>query len=617
MNSSRIVFLAIFLLLIPAAADHSATVTFSPLWLRDYDTNTFYITVRNSLASGDPISEVHLINPMNLSVGCGAVPAGWDLASPFGESQCAYATDTNKIAPGETLDFYFFATVDESKKLVEWRVKTKAVDEKYYKFEIRIDAVAPGKPELVLPTAAWLKQRDDTEFEFSVEDNLGGSGIDKCLVLIDLKAVGNLSYSGGKCQGSLILPTMSEGLHTLYVEAYDKAGNTASDSFNLSVDNKAPLITSVSLMDSGAKIPGYFRPGRAAKIVAKISDKGSGFDTSTVYADIASFTEKEGDIEASPTGCTSTGCEWVFTPIEGLGGTFSFRVTASDKVGNTNSATSSATADYIPPIISVSSPANNGVYSLSETSIIFSVSDREGKVFQNSIQVEIDGSKVSQFLPEKYCKSVDGSSYECIFTLSGFLGDGFHTLRVSASDRAGNPAEPVVVEWQVDKNPPVVETAYLRYDPLLNPTGLSIFAKVADRGSGVKKVVARVGEKQVELQKVGQVWQAKLPSELQAGGSVQLVFIATDGAGNSGRHGVESNFAFAFVTWLCFYILVLYLIGKILIRLLGIVKLPRLRVYKYGHEPVHHKVKAAAHHVIHKVKTRLGRGQKYIYRPRK
>ena len=52
-------------------------------------------------------------------------------------------------------------------------------------------------------------------------------------------------------------------------------------------------------------------------------------------------------------------------------------------------------------------------------------------------------------------------------------------------------------------------------------------------------------------------------------------------------------------------------------KLLGIVKVPKKRGQQFGREPMRHRVRRAVGHVVHKIKHRIGRGQKYRYRPRK
>jgi large repetitive protein len=114
------------------------------------------------------------------------------------------------------------------------------------------------------------------------------------------------------------------------------------------------------------------------------------------------------------------------------------QVKATDKAGNTASASRSLTVDTTPPVVNITSgPAANEFSSEGSPSFGFAATDTN----LDTVQCKLDGGN---FGP---CTSA--SSYA-----PGSLSDGSHTIVIQATDKAGNQASDSRT-WSVDTTPPV------------------------------------------------------------------------------------------------------------------------------------------------------------------
>ena len=180
----------------------------------------------------------------------------------------------------------------------------------------------------------------------------------------------------------------TEGVHTLIFYAVDVEGNIESSTeVTIRIDKTAPAITIATPPDSATYYPG-------ASVLADFAVTDGGSGVNTITPDVP---------DGSPIDTATIGGK-------------SFTVSATDIAGNSNSVTNnySVIADTIPPVITITIPADGASYLInSSVTVDFSVTDAETGV-ANVTPTQPDGSLL------------DTSSA------------GGHSFTVDATDNAGN-----------------------------------------------------------------------------------------------------------------------------------------------------------------------------------
>ncbi|MDO8446731.1 MAG: Ig-like domain-containing protein, partial [Deltaproteobacteria bacterium] len=203
------------------------------------------------------------------------------------------------------------------------------------------------------------------------------------------------------------LDTLSDGSHTVRVEATDLAGNTGFAEVTFTVDT---LVTAIIIdpVSTPTKIN--------SQTITGTVEAGSTVSVAT-------------DTNASDGAAAVTGTTWSYTITGLMEGVNNVTVTATDTVGNIATSTSSITLDTIPPTVTISSPAT-GITNNKTPTLTFSVSD-------GTTVVKVDGIIVNK---------VSGNNLDS-------LTDGPHTVRVEATDLAGNTGS-AEVSFTVDTTAP-------------------------------------------------------------------------------------------------------------------------------------------------------------------
>lgn len=283
-----------------------------------------------------------------------------------------------------------------------------------------IDKTAPAAPVISSGPAASPAWTTSTNASFGFT----GEGSSSFLCKLDggsFAACASPKNYGGLAQGS----------HTLQVEQVDQAGNTSpAASRTWQIDTVAPA---------------------APTLTGKPSDPTN--QTTGTF----SFTDEPGatflckrDGDPAFTACSSG------VSYSSLGmGSHSFQVEAKDAAGNIGAATTwTWTIDQTPPSITVSFPANGGVYNASGWSsgcsggagICGSATDPQGVAAGLvSIQQQSSGkwwngstfNSTSEVFNNASQTGGSGSTYTGRYGLS-LPPDGFYTIHVRATDRAGN-----------------------------------------------------------------------------------------------------------------------------------------------------------------------------------
>jgi large repetitive protein len=352
------------------------------------------------------------------------------------------------------------------------------------------DTVAPPAPS-VTGLAALTRSRSVTAGISDTESGVSFSCV--------LTAPGGATVFSGRCPvgGGFDTTGFGDGLYTLVVTATDAAGNSSSTTVSWTRDTVAPPVPSVSAPSSPAQ-------GRSPSFPVTDAEAGVTF-TCTVT----------GPSTVVVTSCGPT------TTIDLSGaadGTYVVRVTATDAAGNTSAAGS---ASYVldttaPPAPDVSAPP---ALTTSST-VTLTISDSEGGVALTCRLIAPDGTVVRS----GSCPA--GGAFDT----TGF-GDGVYTLRVTATDAAGN-ATSTTVSWTRDTTAPPVPVVR---PPASPAQGRTPSFSVSDAEPGVVYTCTVVGPSVVGVQACGPTTVVDLSGA--ADGTYTLRITATDAAGNTSAAG--------------------------------------------------------------------------------
>ena len=203
-----------------------------------------------------------------------------------------------------------------------------------------------------------------------------------------------------------------DGAHTITLEAVDKAGNSASISVDVLVDNTLPAVTIESPLNF------YLRQG--ITIDADVAD--ANLESISVKMDgseISTFLPYEMDTSLYPDG------------------NHTIEIYGIDKAGNLGGRGVKVNFDNSAPEINITSPLNS--------SFVKHAVEINGAVDDENLlayMITVDGTAVSDSLPYLW----DTFAYS----------DGNHTIRIDAADKAGNRASKEITV-KVDNTLPSVQ----------------------------------------------------------------------------------------------------------------------------------------------------------------
>jgi hypothetical protein len=319
---------------------------------------------------------------------------------------------------------------------------------------------------------ALVKQGAELVVDFSCDDS-GGSGLASCV--------------GSQPDGAL-LDTSKLGQVAVTVTALDNAGNqTVVTNTVTVVDQTEPTITLTTPTDGAV-----YEMGEQVFADYSCDDEpnGSGLDT-----------------------CVGSVADGAAVDTASLGDK-TFKVTATDKAGNSASQTVTYTVvDATPPGITITSPADGAVYGVGE------------QVFADYSCVDEPGGSGLDT-----CK---GSVPAGAAVDTGSVGT--KTFTVETSDKAGNTASKTVSYTVADRTAPVI-TVTSPAEGAVYTLGESVLAdySCADEpnGSGLASCQGSVAD--------------GAPLDTSAVGAKTLEVTATDNAGNSATRSVSYSVVYDF-----------------------------------------------------------------------
>ncbi|EIR0997636.1 non-fimbrial adhesin SiiE [Salmonella enterica] len=219
---------------------------------------------------------------------------------------------------------------------------------------------------------------------------------------------------------------VTDGLHTLTVEATDKAGNKTTQTLDFTIDTRlsTPTITMDSRDDTGAigdHITSVKRPGftignidsDAQSVILRITQGGNSQEVTL----------------------TQVGGQWRFTPdVDWADGSYTLTVEVTDNAGNVRQSTPLiVTVDTQTSITDITLVNDHGVPDDNLTNSTRPQFEITVPADVNSVQLSIDGGA-------NWVSAAQGIEGVWGYTWPTDMGDGKHTLTVMVTDRAGNTA---------------------------------------------------------------------------------------------------------------------------------------------------------------------------------
>ncbi|EHT1011236.1 non-fimbrial adhesin SiiE [Salmonella enterica] len=219
---------------------------------------------------------------------------------------------------------------------------------------------------------------------------------------------------------------VTDGLHTLTVEATDKAGNKTTQTLDFTIDTRlsTPTIAMDSRDDTGAigdHITSVKRPG---------------FTIGNIDADahsvILRITQGGNSQEVT---LTQVGGQWRFTPdADWADGSYTLTVEVTDNAGNVRQSTPLVvTVDTQTSITDITLVNDHGVPDDNLTNSTRPQFEITVPADVNSVQLSIDGGA-------NWVSATQGIEGVWGYTWPTDMGDGKNTLTVMVTDRAGNTA---------------------------------------------------------------------------------------------------------------------------------------------------------------------------------
>ncbi|AZT05453.1 non-fimbrial adhesin SiiE [Salmonella enterica] len=219
---------------------------------------------------------------------------------------------------------------------------------------------------------------------------------------------------------------VTDGLHTLTVEATDKAGNKTTQTLDFTIDTRlsTPTIAMDSRDDTGAigdHITSVKRPGFTI-----------GNIDSDAHSVILRITQGGNSQEVT---LTQVGGQWRFTPdADWADGSYTLTVEVQDNAGNVRQSTPLVvTVDTQTSITDITLVNDHGVPDDNLTNSTRPQFEITVPADVNSVQLSIDGGA-------NWVSAAQGIEGVWGYTWPTDMGDGKHTLTVMVTDRAGNTA---------------------------------------------------------------------------------------------------------------------------------------------------------------------------------
>ncbi|MBK5143706.1 Ig-like domain repeat protein, partial [Budviciaceae bacterium BWR-B9] len=252
-------------------------------------------------------------------------------------------------------------------------------------------------------------------------------------------------------------PALADGKYNITVTATSPVGQVSDPTgiFNFEIDTTAPgAVENLLISDNVGAYQGPLKDGDITDDnTPTFSGKAEAGSTVSVYND--------GNLLG--TAKVDTNGNWSFTPSSPLAdGDYKFTTTVTDKAGNTGDET---------PLVNIKVDTTGQQVSLDK--LVDNVGDITGNISQNGVTDDTRPEIVGAGKPGSIIKVYDGTTLlgsttvnadkSWSFTPTTDLGQGSHSITVTATDLAGNTTEPTYAfEFTIDTlapNQPTIESA--------------------------------------------------------------------------------------------------------------------------------------------------------------
>lgn len=285
-----------------------------------------------------------------------------------------------------------------------------------YSIDVYVDTAAPIL-DSVSPSNNDTMHAKDVLVSWHAYDLASSpSGLDRTEVKMDTG-----QWLNEQLLSSYTFLNVPEGAHTIYVRAFDKAGNMVGQSAVIMVDYSLPTISILTPSNHTTYSVDSLHVSWAG------ADTGSG---------IASYYI---GVDNGPMSCVGTDTDWTFL---GLGeGSHDLKVMAVDHSGNSRVAFINVMIDITAPTVSIVTPTQGGFYFSPGVNVTWTSMEFGSGISSYDVRVD-DGPWQSS-----------GTSRFSLLQMS----EGVHMISVRASDLAGN-SRSASVNITLDLNPPVIHS---------------------------------------------------------------------------------------------------------------------------------------------------------------
>src|SRR5436853_1168830 len=270
-----------------------------------------------------------------------------------------------------------------------------------------VDTIAPSIT-LSAPPAGSLSTAN-VVVTWTASDNNG-------LARIEVSLDGGAPIALGASATSTTLTGVSDGPHTIRVQAFDLAGSSSSDSVVVTVDTTAPTASLT------APTSGQLFGTSSVQLTWTASDATSGIDHFEVRLD-----------GGTPVTVAAGTAAYTFTGVSD--GTHTLALKAFDRAGNTVLVSVPVSVDATAPTVSIVGPASGAVIPSSASTVTWTAGDAASGI--DHVEIRLDGGSAQTL-----------SSGATSYTLNG-LSDGTHTVNVTVVDKAGHSSSKSV-SFRVD-----------------------------------------------------------------------------------------------------------------------------------------------------------------------
>lgn len=224
------------------------------------------------------------------------------------------------------------------------------------------------------------------------------------------------------------------------------------------------------------------------------------------------------------------------TSYNNRGGYYNVTVEAVNSAGTTGTADASTldglqfyVRETVPPVVTILSPSDGAYVSNNRQPVVFTVTDETGGsgVDLDSVAVKLDGTAVSA---AEVTHTAITNGYSFTYTPAAAMGDGAHTVSVSASDNDGNTAAAKSTTFTVDTVPPALNVTSPAEGLITAAPALTVSGTTNDATSSPVTVTITlngVDQGDVTVQANGAFSKSVTLSE----GANTIVVTATDAAG--------------------------------------------------------------------------------------